>query len=124
MLRLHLARTHAHTHTRTHTQVESMGGFLHPCHPLFRVVDWWSGGAYEAFLDRMLLGVMLVRDVLEASRCARRSSTRLQPGGGGGTARRRPPPPPPRPPPPPPPRPPPAPPPPRGAASAGAVGST
>lgn len=45
-----------------------MGGWLNPCHPLFRIVDWWSGGAYEAFLERMLLGVMLVRDVVEKSR--------------------------------------------------------
>lgn len=45
-----------------------MGGWLNPCHPLYRVVDWWSGGAYESFLERMLLGVMLVRDVVEKSR--------------------------------------------------------
>lgn len=49
-------------------QVQDMGGWLNPCHPLFRLVDWWSGGAYEAFLERMLLGVMLVRDVVEKSR--------------------------------------------------------
>eukprot|EP00879_Flechtneria_rotunda_P012839 GHRR01013405.1.p1 GENE.GHRR01013405.1~~GHRR01013405.1.p1 ORF type:complete len:701 (+),score=275.86 GHRR01013405.1:195-2297(+) len=49
-------------------QVQDMGGWLNPKHPLFRVVDWWSGGAYEAFLERMLLGGMLVRDVVEKSR--------------------------------------------------------
>eukprot|EP00878_Enallax_costatus_P008828 GHUV01009228.1.p1 GENE.GHUV01009228.1~~GHUV01009228.1.p1 ORF type:complete len:613 (+),score=153.59 GHUV01009228.1:207-2045(+) len=49
-------------------QVQDMGGWLNPCHPLYRVVDWWSGGAYESFLERMLLGVMLVRDVVEKSR--------------------------------------------------------
>eukprot|EP00775_Hariotina_reticulata_P012050 gene12050-12192_t len=47
-----------------------MGGWLNPSHPLFHVVEWWSGGAYEAFLERMLLGVMLVRDVVEKSRFA------------------------------------------------------
>jgi hypothetical protein len=52
------------------TQVNDMGGWLNRSHPLFRVVDWWSGGAYEAFLQRMLLGVTLVRDVVENSRCA------------------------------------------------------
>lgn len=45
-----------------------MGGWLNRSHPLFRAVDWWSGGAYEAFLQRMLLGVTLVRDVVENSR--------------------------------------------------------
>jgi hypothetical protein len=49
-------------------QVLDMGGWLNPSHPLFHVVEWWSGGAYEAFLERMLLGVMLVRDVVEKSR--------------------------------------------------------
>jgi hypothetical protein len=51
-----------------HLQVNDMGGWLNRSHPLFRVVDWWSGGAYEAFLQRMLLGVTLVRDVVENSR--------------------------------------------------------
>jgi hypothetical protein len=45
-----------------------MGGWLNPSHPMFRVVNWWSGGAYEAFLERMLLGVVMVRDVVEKSR--------------------------------------------------------
>jgi hypothetical protein len=35
---------------------------------MFRMVNWWSGGAYEAFLERMLLGVVMVRDVVEKSR--------------------------------------------------------
>lgn len=51
-------------------QVQDMGGWLNPPHPLFRAVNWWSGGAYEAFLERMLLGVMLVRDIVEKSRWA------------------------------------------------------
>uniref|UniRef100_A0A383VGR2 Protein ENHANCED DISEASE RESISTANCE 2 C-terminal domain-containing protein n=1 Tax=Tetradesmus obliquus TaxID=3088 RepID=A0A383VGR2_TETOB len=51
-------------------QVNDMGGWLNRSHPLFRAVDWWSGGAYEAFLQRMLLGVTLVRDVVENSRFA------------------------------------------------------
>lgn len=50
------------------TQVSDMGGWLNPSHPLFRLVNWWSGGAYEAFLERMLLGVMLVRDMVEKSK--------------------------------------------------------
>lgn len=49
-------------------QVNDMGGWLNRSHPLFRAVNWWSGGAYEAFLQRMLLGVTLVRDVVENSR--------------------------------------------------------
>lgn len=49
-------------------QVQDMGGWLNPSHPLFRVVNWWSGGAYEAFLERMLLGVVMVRDIVEKSR--------------------------------------------------------
>lgn len=49
-------------------QVQDMGGWLNPRHPLFRVVNWWSAGAYEAFLERMLLGVVMVRDIVEKSR--------------------------------------------------------
>ncbi len=45
-----------------------MGGWLNPSHPMFKVVNWWSGGAYEAFLERMLLGVVMVRDIVEKSR--------------------------------------------------------
>lgn len=50
------------------SQVQDMGGWLNPGHPLFRVVNWWSAGAYEAFLERMLLGVVMVRDIVEKSR--------------------------------------------------------
>jgi hypothetical protein len=55
-----------------------MGGWLNPPHPLFRAVNWWSGGAYEAFLERMLLGVMLVRDIVEKSRWAGLTGTLVQ----------------------------------------------
>ncbi|KAF8072532.1 EDR2L [Scenedesmus sp. PABB004] len=51
-------------------QVQDLGGFLNPGHPLHRLVEWWSGGASEAFLERMLLGVTVARDVVEQNRFA------------------------------------------------------
>lgn len=49
-------------------QVEDMGGWLNPNHVLFGAVNYWSGGAYQAFVQRMLMGVTLVKDVVEKSR--------------------------------------------------------
>jgi hypothetical protein len=44
-----------------------MGGWLHHAHPLFPWLDWWYG-AYEAFLERMLMSVILVKDAVEQAR--------------------------------------------------------
>ncbi|KAF6263208.1 hypothetical protein COO60DRAFT_1635423 [Scenedesmus sp. NREL 46B-D3] len=49
---------------------ERHGRLAQPGPPAVPVVDWWSGGAYEAFLQRMLLGVTLVRDIVENGRFA------------------------------------------------------
>jgi hypothetical protein len=44
-----------------------MGGWLGATHPLFPWLDWWYG-AYEAFLERMLMSVILVKDAVEQAR--------------------------------------------------------
>ena len=46
-----------------------MGGWLNHRHMLFPVINYFYG-AYDAFLERMLMAVILVKDAVEQSRFA------------------------------------------------------